>query len=355
MSGSTGSTGTVGIIANPAAGKDVRRLVSHASPTSDGAKIGVVRRAVLGAIAGGASRVLVAPDRHNLSARAVGDLDSEEVGTCTIEILDEAVYGFRDDTTTIAGRFAKEGVDALIVLGGDGTNRDVAKGWLDAPLVSISTGTNNVFPRALDATLAGLGAGLIASGVVAIEDASYRAKFVHVRFDDGSPDDLALVDLALIDSNFIGSRAVWDPMILRTLIACIAEPASVGLSSLAGVLHPLDRRTPGGIYVDVARAGATVLGTVRALLTPGVMSSIEFCRCDLIGPADEVHLRGPGMLAFDGERDRELNTDVTAAVTIRGDGPFVINVESAIALAVGHGFFRTPACSSSEGIHPHGN
>lgn len=355
MSGSTGTTGTVGIIANPAAGKDVRRLVSHASPTSDAAKIGVVRRAVLGAIAGGASRVLVAPDRHNLTARAVGDLDSSQVGTCTIEILDEAVYGFRGDTTTIAGRFAKEGVDALIVLGGDGTNRDVAKGWLDAPLVSISTGTNNVFPRALDATLAGLGAGLIASGVVATRDASFRAKFVDVRFDDGSPDDLALVDLALIDSNFIGSRAVWDPSILRTLIVCIAEPASVGLSSLAGVLRPVSRRMPGGVHIDIARTGAPVLGAVRALLTPSVMSSTEFSRCDLIGPADTVYLRGPGMLAFDGERDRELNAGVTATVTIRHDGPFVIDVESAIALAVGYGFFLSPACSSSQGFHPHGN
>ena len=347
MGPSSRSSGTVGIIANPAAGKDVRRLVSHASPTSDAAKIGVVRRAVLGAIAGGACRVLVAPDRHNLSARAVTDLSAEEVGDCVIEVIDEIVYGFRGDTTALAGRFAKEGADSLIVLGGDGTNRDVAKGWLDAPLVSISTGTNNVFPRALDATLAGLGAGLVASGAVAIDEVSHRAKYVHVAFDDSSPDDLALVDLALIDANFIGSRAVWDPSILRTLIACIAEPASVGLSSLAGVLRPLDRRTPGAVHVDVARDGEPKLGSVRALLAPGVMSTVRYSRCDVVGPGDSIRLFGPGMLAFDGERDRELDRGATATVTIRSEGPTVIDVERTINLAAASGYFQGPSGQTS--------
>lgn len=355
MSPTTGTAGTVGIIANPAAGKDVRRLVSHASPTSDAAKIGVVRRAVLGAIAGGAARVLVAPDRHNLSARAIADLDANEVGSCVIEFIDEAVYGFRGDTTTIAGRFAKEGVDALIVLGGDGTNRDVAKGWLDAPLVSISTGTNNVFPRQLDATLAGLGAGLVASGVVALDDASYRAKYVHVRFDDGSPDDLALVDLALVEANFVGSRAVWDPSILRTLIACIAEPASVGLSSLAGVLRPVGRRMPGAVHVEIAHSRTGAIGEVRALLAPGVMSAVAYSRCDVLANGDEVRLHGPAMLAFDGERDRELNVDATATATVHADGPIVIDVEQAIVLAAQSGYFHSTVGFTSEGNSSHGN
>jgi ATP-NAD kinase N-terminal domain len=339
-------SGTVGIIANPAAGKDVRRLVSHASPTSDAAKIGVVKRAVLGAIGGGATRILVAPDRHNLGARAVADLSVEECGSAIIEMIDAEVYGFRGDTVMLAERFAKESVDALIVLGGDGTNRDVAKGWLDAPLISISTGTNNVFPRALDATLAGLGAGLVASGVVARDETSFRAKAIHVTFDDGSPDDLALVDLALIDAQFTGSRAVWDPSILRTLIACIAEPASVGLSSLAGLLRTVDRRSPGGVHVDIAAPGSPSLGTVRALLAPGMMTPVRYSRCDVLVDGASVALHGPAMLAFDGERDRELGDGVTAHARIRSDGPIVIDTAHAITLAAERGFFHAPPTNS---------
>ena len=42
---------TVGVIANPAAGKDIRRLVSYATHTSDAHKVGQIQRAVLGALA----------------------------------------------------------------------------------------------------------------------------------------------------------------------------------------------------------------------------------------------------------------------------------------------------------------
>jgi len=44
----------VGIVANPLAGKDIRRLTSGATPISDAVKIGAIRRAVVGAIEGGA-------------------------------------------------------------------------------------------------------------------------------------------------------------------------------------------------------------------------------------------------------------------------------------------------------------
>ena len=339
------ATGTIGILANPAAGKDVRRLVTHASPTSDAAKIGVVRRAVLGAIGGGAHRVIIAPDRHRLSERAVEELHADELRGVTIEVIDEAVYGIRSDTVAVAARFAKADVDVLIVLGGDGTNRDVAKGWLHAPLVSISTGTNNVFPRALDATLAGLGAGLIASGVVSPSEASHQAKWIAVQFDDGSADDLALVDLALVDARFVGSRAVWDPTILRTVVACIAEPASVGLSNLAAMLAPVSRREPGATVVDVATDPALSIGSVRAMLAPGMLVPLAYSRCDRLVSGEFVSLCGPGMLAFDGERDRVLDDGVTARAEIRADGPTVIDVERAITVAANRGHFRTSPAS----------
>ncbi len=46
-----------------------------------------------------------------------------------------------------------------MVLGGDGTNRLVAKKIGNIPLVPISTGTNNAFPINIDPTVAGLAAG----------------------------------------------------------------------------------------------------------------------------------------------------------------------------------------------------
>ena len=77
------------------------------------------------------------------------------------------------------------GCGVLLVLGGDGTNRIVAKAWPDATLLPISTGTNNVFPEHVEATLAGAAAGLVASGRVAREEVARRAKLVRVTTEDG--------------------------------------------------------------------------------------------------------------------------------------------------------------------------
>lgn len=325
--------GTVGVIANPAAGKDIRRLVAHASPTSDAAKMGVVRRAVAGAIDSGASRILVAPDRHNLSTRAVADFDTS---LARIEIIEEPTIGHPSDTISMATHMRHENVDALIVLGGDGTHRDVAKGWLDAPMVAISTGTNNVFPRQIDATLAGVAAGLVASGIVALSDVSYQAKVAHVTFSDGGTDDLALVDLVLMHGNFTGSRAVWEPSQLQVVIACIAEPATIGLSAIAALLMPVDRRSPRGVYV--------LLGgpeSVRVPIAPGSFADVPYWSVDEVEIGQPTELRGPGVLSFDGERDRVLATGTTATVRMLADGPRVIDVEATIAAAVAAKHFQS--------------
>ena len=56
---------TVGIIVNPNAGKDIRRLVTPATHTSDVTKVGIVRRAIVAAAEAGAERILLAPDTHH--------------------------------------------------------------------------------------------------------------------------------------------------------------------------------------------------------------------------------------------------------------------------------------------------
>jgi predicted polyphosphate/ATP-dependent NAD kinase len=326
-------SGTVGVIANPAAGKDIRRLIAHASPTSDAAKMGVVRRAIVGAIDGGATRILVAPDRHNLSTRAVADFDYP---SARIEIIDEPTIGHPSDTISMATHMKNEDVDALIVLGGDGTHRDVAKGWLNAPIVGISTGTNNVFPRQIDATLAGLAAGLVASRVVALSDVTFQAKVAHVMFDDGTHDDLALVDIVLMHGNFTGSRAVWEPAQLMAVVACIAEPASVGLSAIAALLKPVDRRSPGGVHVALGGPN-----TVRVPIAPGAFADVRYWSADEIDLGQSVTLCGPGVLSFDGERDRVLGPNIVATVRILADGPRVIDVDATLAAAVAAKHFQS--------------
>jgi len=319
---------TVGIITNPAAGKDIRRLVSSASPTSDMAKMGIIRRAVIGAAESGVERILLANDRHSLGARAVADLQID----AELVVLDDIVIDTGHDSRVAAERCWKEGAGAVVVLGGDGTHRDVAKGWLDLPLVAVSTGTNNVFPRLVEATIAGRAAGLVATGAAPIDQVSTPAKVAHVRIQDGATgaivddgDDLALVDVALVEGRFAGSRAVWDPARLRDIVACIAEPDAVGLSSIAAAVHLVGRDEPGGMHVRIGNGR-----TVRVPIAPGLFVDIGIASATLLADGDEIELIGPGMLAFDGERDRALGGGQRATVCIRRDGPRVINIAAAM-------------------------
>ncbi|MDG1087395.1 MAG: NAD(+)/NADH kinase, partial [Acidimicrobiales bacterium] len=171
--------GTVGIIANPAAGKDIRRLVSSASPTSDMAKIGIVRRAVVGAIEGGADRVLIADDHKSLGRQALRGLEYDDAAT-SVEIIGDEVHPASFHSRRMAEQLQELGVGALVTLGGDGTHRDIAKGWRDAPMVPVSTGTNNVYPQMIEATVAGHADAIAASGSKPLELIAHRAKILDV-------------------------------------------------------------------------------------------------------------------------------------------------------------------------------
>jgi predicted polyphosphate/ATP-dependent NAD kinase len=327
----------VGIVVNPLAGKDIRRLVANASPVSDAAKIGMVRRAVVGAAESGARRILVSGDHHQLGRRATQSLDLAHTGA-SVEILDDHVLGARDDSVVAAARLADEGAGAVVVFGGDGTNRDVASGWPDAPVVPVSTGTNNVFPIAWDATSAGSAAGLVASGVVALADASNRAKRITVHITSPGKtdiDDVALVEVALVSGSFVGSRAVWDPSRIQTVVAAIATPASTGLASIAGRALPVDRCAPSGTVVHMGPGGRRI----RLPLSPGSFVTVDVADASPLGLGETVTLRGPGVITFDGERSHVLGPDGTAQVTIRPDGPHVIDVERTLSLAALGGHF----------------
>ena len=104
----------------------------------------------------------------------------------------------------------------------------------------------------IDATSAGTAAGLIASGAMSAVVACRRTKVLDVTVteaDGSTSTDLALVDVALIDGQHTGSRAVVRAESIRAVVAAMAAPASTGLSSIAGRLHPLHRYEPGAVVV----------------------------------------------------------------------------------------------------------
>lgn len=68
----------------------------------------------------------------------------------------------------------------------------------------LSTGTNNVFPLLIEPTVAGMAAGLVASGKVSRNETARRAKVIDVAMD-GENVDLALIDALFLQGDRIGN------------------------------------------------------------------------------------------------------------------------------------------------------
>ena len=142
----------------------------------------------------------------------------------------------------------KADVECIVTLGGDGTNRAVARECGDVPLVPISTGTNNVFPSMTDGTIAGLAAGVIATGIVDSADVTSR----HTRLEvllDGEIADIALVDLAVSTERFGGGRAVWDMTTIDELFLTRSESTNIGLSAIGAQLMRVAPDDQSGLHI----------------------------------------------------------------------------------------------------------
>src|SRR5436305_3485097 len=237
---------TVEVIANPASGKDIRRIVAQGWVVSNQEKIAIVRRLLHGLEAGGVDHVLFMPESLGIGYAAVEGLG----GTILrVETLPMEVQAHQDDSTRAANMMATFGVGCLVTLGGDGTNRAVFKGCGSrVPILPISTGTNNVFPEFQEGTTAGLAAALVATGAVAREAACWRSKVLRL-YRQGEMVDLALVDLAIASDGVIGARAIWDVSRLSELFLTRAQPWSIGLSAVGGMVRPLSAPTPSGLHL----------------------------------------------------------------------------------------------------------
>jgi len=316
---------TAGIIANPASGKDIRRLVAYGSVFDNQEKVRIVRRVLLGLEAIGLDRIFYMPDYFGIVSRALSRIDI----SIPAEPLDLPLTGTQEDSVQAARMMADQGVGCIVTLGGDGTNRAVVKGNGSVPILPISTGTNNVFPAMVEGTVAGLAAGLIAGNQVPLAEST----FAHTQLEvvmDGEPVDLALVDAVVYDGVFKGSKAVWELEKVHTAFLNRAQPENIGLSSLGGQLHPLQAHEPLGLCLELGKAGRSVVAPVA----PGVIREVHIRRQRLMKVGEEIDIQlKPSVLALDGEREVEIRRDQSVAIRLAGKGPIVVDVPSTMRAA----------------------
>jgi predicted polyphosphate/ATP-dependent NAD kinase len=327
--------GIVGIVANPASGKDIRRLVAHGSTFDNNEKINIVRRLLLGLDAVGVRRVWYMPDAYAIVPRAAAAIELR----LTLDALPMPVLNHPSDSYEAARRLADLGVGVIVTLGGDGTNRVVAKGCGDVPVVPISTGTNNVFPRMVEGTVAGLAAGLVATGAVPHEGVVRRAPRLDVMLD-GAWRDLALIDVVTSDHAWVGARALWDPAHLREVVLSRVAAAEIGMCGLGGMLFPEACGTPRGVHVVVGAGNRSYL----VPLAPGLIRPIPVRRAALLACGETVELdASPGTVALDGEREFELlGSGHRLEVAFNAAGSQVVAIEEALRAGAAAGAFGEP-------------
>ncbi|WP_434283722.1 ATP-NAD kinase family protein [Clostridium botulinum] len=327
----------IGIIANPASGKDIRRLVSHATTIDNNEKVNIVERIVLSAEAFGVKDILIMPDTFQIGYKVLDNLNTLEELSTNLQIMNMKVRGSIDDTINAAKLMEEYGVDCLVVLGGDGTSRAVAKSINKTPIISISTGTNNVYPEMLEGTVVGMAAAFVASEKFGLNNIYHRDKRIEI-FKDGALVDIALVDSVISKNLFVGAKAIWDVEDIEKIIVTRAHPGTIGFSSLVGCRKIIEIEDDFGAVIDLTENKYKIIAPIAS----GTIEKVHMGDTKIINLNEEYKFtsKEKGVIALDGEREISFKKGETFIFKITRKGPIRVNIKSALELAQAQGFFN---------------
>ncbi len=323
------SSHRLGIIVNPMSGRDVRRVAARASTSTHENKQQQVTRLVLGAFANGVDEIFLVNEPFRISARAIENLPQRH----QVTMLDIPLTHTASDSVAAARAMWEKGCRTFIVLGGDGTNRVVADTLPDANMLPLSTGTNNVFPYMVEASVAGAAAGLVASERVDAMTVCQPCKRVHVEVNGLT--ETALVDAVLLKDDIRGSLLPFAPDNITHLFLARAEPASIGMSPIGGYIMPCGDEDDWGLLIET---GLPARYRITAPVSAGLYGDIDIRSIRQVALAETIEFEGTGILGFDGDRLLTANSE-KVRVTFHRDGPRIIDPTRVMDAAVAVGAF----------------
>jgi predicted polyphosphate/ATP-dependent NAD kinase len=334
---------TVGIIANPVSARDIRRVIANATSLQITDRANIVLRVLACLKACGVGQVVMMPENGGIRqhvrrgverSRNLGEHEFPELA-----YLEMTVSGTVDDTVRAADLMRQRNVDAIVVLGGDGTHRAVVSRSGDIPIAGISTGTNNAFPEHREPTITGLAVGLAVTKQVPASVAFAPNKKLIVRINDNAA-EIALVDVALVTERVVGARALWKPETFRELFVTFADPEVIGMSAIAGLLEPVKRSEPGGLHVLLAPVEEAPL-TLNVPIAPGYMRPIGIAGWQrLVAGKSYGPQIAAGSVALDGERELSFSERDRVKIALEEDAFRNVNVAAVMDYAARHGLMR---------------
>jgi predicted polyphosphate/ATP-dependent NAD kinase len=349
---------TIGLIANPVSARDIRRIVANAGNLQITDRVNIVLRVLQAAHAAGVARALVMPDRGGIRALLERHLRRGDPTLPAIEFLDMEPSSTVDDTFAATRLLQRAGAAAIIVLGGDGTHRAVVRELVEdpagapPPIAGLSTGTNNAFPEMREPTITGLAVGLYATGRITAAEALAPNKLVEVRIGTGRHGrvqrEVAIVDAVVTHDRSVGARALWKPESLHSAYLAFADPQSIGLSAIGGLLQPVGRRDGGGLVVQMAHDVRHALLSLHAPIAPGMVRAVPIASWQRLVADEPVDVTlEAGTVALDGERELAFEHGQRVQMVLRENAFFTVDVTRCMAVAASDGLLR-----STPVVHP---
>ena len=324
------SSGKLGLVVNPMSGRDVRRLAARASNMTHEAKRDIVARVAAGADAQGITDIYITKEPFQIASMALSHMGLK----ANVHVVEHPLTNSAADTVLTVEAFCAAGCETFVSLGGDGTNRAIVNAAPDIDLIPLSTGTNNVFPVLIEPTVAGIVAGLNATGKLTEPSLKARVKVLHIAGE--GVDDVGLIDAVLLRDDHVGNLLPFDAEKIESLVLTRAEPDAIGMSPIGGYIKPVYAQDDHGLVVEVSQAGDGSQ-LVTAPLSPGLFRQLNVRRCESLSFDQTVVFSGPGVLALDGDREIKIAPEQSLDVCIRRDGPYVIDVLAAMRWAVSQG------------------
>jgi predicted polyphosphate/ATP-dependent NAD kinase len=329
---------SIGIIANSASGKDIRRLVAHATVFNNNEKANILERIIISAQELGVDKVIIMPDFYRMGSIVKNRLESSKELKCDIEIADIELNHDLTDSVNAVKYMEEREVGCVITLGGDGTNRAVAKGVRNVPLITISTGTNNVYPDMIEGTVAGMAAAVVASKRFDLESLRTKDKQIEI-YKDGNLIDIALVDAVVTGESFIGAKAVWNYENIKVVVVARSHPASIGFSTIVGMRKIINQDDDFGAYVEVNENGKSVISPVSVAALKNIVATEPVIL--KLGEEYEFKANFRGSIALDGEKEIIFEKGYKYIFKITRNGPYRVDVVNTLEIAQKSGFFAS--------------
>jgi hypothetical protein len=109
------------------------------------------------------------------------------------------------------------------------------------------------------------------------------------------------------------------------------------MTAVGGLIRPTPEDEDAGLHLTLGRTGKH---QVHAPIAPGLFETLNVKKVEVTPFGKVIEFKGPCVLAFDGEREREIQTGQTVRMRVSRAGPSVLDIDKTMQLAASRRVFN---------------